>query len=463
MKEGTILASHSSTGEVVLVTGAAAGIGWATARAFAAAGRTVLLADIDGARAADRAVQLGGPHEGIAVDMADAAAVAALIAGIGARHGRLDVLVNNAGRIDGGTPVVDQSLDGFRSLIALNLGGVEAAALNAFELMRRQGGGVIVNVASGAALRAIPLRNGYSASKAGVVALTRNHALAFARDGVRVNAIAPGYTRTELVDRLIAEERVDAAKAARRIPLGRMGEPEEIAAAILHLASPDAGYMTGALLVADGASHAYGGSEDANLVRGARPAAPPPGAPVIAVGPGPVGGALAARLAARGAVAVPAGEGLDRLPRLDGLLNTDPRPDEAGHLERIFLGAQAAGRVMLRQGYGAVVNLTSALGQVGLPEQGVSGPEAAAVGMLTRTMACEWGASGIRVNCLAAGLMGPDSARWLPRIPLRRLAEPAEIAAVADFLLSPAAGFVSGSVVPVDGGLGANGGMDISA
>ncbi len=449
------------TARIVLVTGAAAGIGWATARAFAEAGDRVLLADIDGSRAAARALELGAGHQAITVDMADPNAVAAMIARIAAQHGRLDVLVNNAGRIDGGTPVTEQTPEGFRSLLALNLGGTATASEAAAALMRRQGGGVIVNVASGAALRAIPLRNGYSASKAGVVALTRNHACAWARDGIRVNAIAPGYTRTELVDRLIAEGRVDPAKAARRIPLGRMGEPAEIAAAILHLASPDAAYMTGALLVADGASHAYGGSEDVNVPRGALPAPPPPGAPVIALGPGATAEALAARLVARGVVTVPAGPDMDRHGRLDGLLNTDPLPGEPGHLDRIFLGAQAAGRIMLRQGFGAIVNLTSVLGQLGLPETGPAGPEAAAIGMLTRTMACEWGASGIRVNCLATGLLAGEEAKLLPRVPLHRAGQPAEVAAVADFLLSPASGFVSGSLVPVDGGLSAHGGLDI--
>ncbi len=438
---------------VVLVTGAAAGIGWATAQAFAAAGDRVLLADIELDRARARAAALGAPHEAIGVDMADAAAVAAMVEGVEACHRRLDVLVNNAGRIDAGIAVVDQTPEGFRSLLALNLDGAAVAARAAASVMRRQGGGAIVNVASGAALRAIPLRNGYSASKAALVALTRNHACAWARDGIRVNAVAPGYTRTELVERLIAEGRVDPARAARRIPLGRMGEAAEIAAAILHLASDEASYVTGALLVADGASHAYGGSEDANAVQGAAPVAPPPGARVVAIGPGPVGAALAQRLAARGVVTVPAGEGMDRHGRLDGLFNTDAAPGTAGHVDRIFLGAQAAGRIMLRQGHGAVVNLTSALGQVGLPDTGPAGPEAAAVGMLTRSMACEWGGRGIRVNCLAMGpLAGADPA-LLPRIPLRRMADPAEVAAVADFLLSPAAGFVSGSILPVDGGL----------
>lgn len=448
---------------VVLVTGAAAGIGWATAQAFAAAGDRVLLADIEVERARARAAALGPPHEAICVDMADPAAVAAMIAGVAARHGRLDVLVNNAGRVDAGIAVVDQTPDAFRTLLALNLDGAATAAQAAAAVMRRQGGGAIVNVASGAALRAIPLRNGYSASKAALVALTRNHACAWARDGIRVNAIAPGYTRTGLVERLIAEGRVDPARAARRIPLGRLGEPAEIAAAILHLASADASYVTGALLVADGASHAYGGSEDANVVRGAAPVMPPAGNPVVAIGPGPVGEALARRLAARGVVTVPAGEGMDRHGRLDGLFNTDPAPGASGHLDRIFLGAQAAGRIMLRQGHGAIVNLTSALGQIGLPDTGAGGPEAAAVGMLTRTMACEWGGSGIRVNCIAMGLVAGDDPALQPRIPLRRLAEPSEVAAVADFLLSPAAGFIAGSILPVDGGLMAYGGTDIAA
>jgi NAD(P)-dependent dehydrogenase (short-subunit alcohol dehydrogenase family) len=450
------------SGRIVLVTGGAAGIGWATAQAFMRAGDRLVVADIDGPRAADRATTLGAGHDSITVDMSDPAQVIAMVAGVVARHGRLDVLVNNAGRIDGGTSVVEQTLEGFRALLALNLDGSAVAAREAAVVMRRQGGGAIVNVASGAALRAIPLRNGYSASKAGVVAMTRNQACAWARHGIQVNAIAPGYTRTELVDKLIADGRVDPAKAVRRIPLGRMGTPEEIAAAILHLASPAASYMAGALLVADGASQAYGGSEDANTQRGAAPATPPPGDPVVAVGDGPVAAALGRLLVEQGIRVVPAAE-IAAQPRLDGLLNSDAAPAAAGYLDRMFLRAQAAGRIMLAQGFGAVVNLTGIAGQVGLPDTGPIGPEAAAIGMLGRTMACEWGGSGIRVNTLAAGLVEGDAATLLPRVPLGRMARPEEIAAVAAFLLSPAAGFVSGGIVPVDGGLSAYGGLDLEA
>ncbi len=450
------------TARVTLVTGAAAGIGWATAQAFARAGDTVVLADIDGQRAASRAAELGGSHHAIAVDMSDPTQVRAMMHSVAQRFGRLDVLVNNAGRIDGGTSVVEQTAEGFRSLLALNLDGSAIAAEEAAAIMRRQGGGAIVNVASGAALRAIPLRNGYSASKAGVVAMTRNQACAWARDGIQVNAIAPGYTRTELVDKLIADGRVDPAKAARRIPLGRMGTPEEIAGAILHLASPAASYMAGALLVSDGASHAFGGSEDANVQRGAAPTEPPAGTPVVAVGGGAVAEALAALLRGKG-VRIVGLEELSQQERLDGVLNSDATMGAPGHLDRIFAVGQAAGRVMLAQGYGAIVNLTGITGQIGLSGSGGIGPEQAAVGMLTRTMACEWGGSGIRVNALAAGLVEGDDAALLPRVPLGRMARADEIAAVAAFLLSPEAGFVSGSIVPADGGLSAYGGLDLAA
>ncbi len=305
------------SGRVILITGAATGIGWAAAQRFAARGARVLIADINADKAATAAAELGADHAFFAVDMAQPAEVAEMV-----RYcvSRLDILVNNAGCTDtNGVGVVDQPMSVFERLVAVNLRGSLAAAGQAATVMRASGGGAIVNVASGAALRPVPFRSGYSASKAGMLAMTRQHACAWARYGIRVNAVAPGYTRTELVEDLIARGRIDPGAVAGRIPLGRMAAPDEIAAAIVFLASARAGSIAGAILLVDGGSQI--GSGHAALREPAARAAPS-GRPtyIVAGASSPIGRATVRRLADQDATVVALDTDSDQLAALTAAL-----------------------------------------------------------------------------------------------------------------------------------------------
>ncbi|WP_108513840.1 SDR family oxidoreductase [Bradyrhizobium algeriense] len=501
------------SGRAVLITGGAAGIGWATAQRFAAAGARVLIADIDADRAARRAAELGEGHGSFGVDLAEDHQVVAMVEHSVRHFGSLDILINNAGRTDpAGLSAVDQPVAAFEHLLAVNLRGSLLAAEAAAAVMRKSGGGSIVNLASGAALRPVPFRNGYSASKAGVLAMTRHHACAFAGDGIRVNAVAPGYTRTELVDELIARGRIDPAAVARRIPLGRMAVPDEIAAVIAFVASPRAAYLTGSTFLADGGSQVSSG--------GSGPVAPddagrsaPAGRPVylVAGACNRLGESVAQMLAARDATVIPvdrderplsvlaAALGADhpvlsvdmldeagfragveavvqRVGRLDGVVNAigaetlmaprrmmggaeparsqgDDRQSFDAHLVGALRVAKAVGPTLLRQGFGVLVNLTSIDADVVLGADAGRAANAAAVAMFSRTLACEWAGHGVRVNAIAAGLFGDVPSEVSARIPLGRAASPQDTAEVAAFLLSMEAGYVTGSVIAVDGGL----------
>ncbi|CAN7173975.1 glucose 1-dehydrogenase [Bosea sp. LjRoot9] len=253
---------------VAVVTGGADGIGFAVAERFAQAGCTVVIADLDGSKAAAKAAAIGlghqGPgHQGLAMEVADESSVTSGIAAILARHGRIDMLVNNAGIADTHKPTVDQDHLAFERIVRVNLQGVFAVSREVGRGMLAQGSGAIVNLSSIAGLSGLPRRNAYGAAKAGVAAMTRSMAVEWAGRGIRVNAVAPGYVRTALVAELIASGRVDQARLQRRTPMGRLAEPAEIAEAVWFLCSPAASYITGVVLSVDGGWMAFGDSGDA--------------------------------------------------------------------------------------------------------------------------------------------------------------------------------------------------------
>lgn len=242
--------THS--GRIVLITGAAKGIGAATAHAFAAGGATVVLADIDmGPLEATHAALPGSGHMALRLDVTSEADWQAAMARVGAAFGRLDVLVNNAGW-GSLRPIFDTTAEDWRRILAINLDSVFLGTMAAMPWLEKSGDAAVVNVSSIRARVAGFGSGPYSAAKAGVEMFTKVAAVECAQTGrkVRVNSIHPGF-----VDTPLSKAQGEEARAARAasVPQGRMAEPEEIAAGILFLASPAASYVNGTGLVVDGA------------------------------------------------------------------------------------------------------------------------------------------------------------------------------------------------------------------
>lgn len=246
---------------VAIVTGGADGIGWACAKRFAEDGYRVAIADLNGERAARRAAELGPRHVGMGGDVASESEMVALMRTVVGRLDRIDVLVNNAGIGEQNAPTLEQSSAAFDRLLSVHVRGTFLASREAARVMLAQRAGAIVNLCSIAGQGGIPTRNAYGAAKAAIASLTRSMACEWARQGVRVNAVAPGYVATELVDTLARNGQLNRAAIERRTPLGRLAEPDEIAQAIAFLASDAASYITGTVLNVDGGWLAYGAAD----------------------------------------------------------------------------------------------------------------------------------------------------------------------------------------------------------
>ena len=234
---------------VAVVTGAGKGLGLADALRLAAGGYAVVVADLDADAAESAAELLGGGATSVAVDVADPAAVDELFARVDRDLGRLDVLVNNAG-ISYPEPTVEVTEERWQRMIDIHLGGTFRCSRSAYPLLARQGG-AIVNISSIAAILGAGKRASYSAAKGGIAALTRDLAIEWAPDGIRVNAVAPGVIETEILTENIERGLLDPEVFDARIPLGRLGRAEEIAETVYFLAHT-ATYVTGQVIVVDG-------------------------------------------------------------------------------------------------------------------------------------------------------------------------------------------------------------------
>ena len=240
------IAAGRLSGKVCVITGTASGIGAESARLFEHEGATVVGIDLD----AEQAV--GGLT--IAADVADEEQVRAALAAAVEEYGRLDVLMNNAGinPTDDGS-VIETSLESWQRVQDVNLRGVFLCCKHGIPYMLENGGGSVINVASFVAVLGAAVSQGsYTASKGAVLALSRELGVEFAARGVRVNALCPGPVNTPLLKELFAKDPERAAKRLVHIPMGRFGEPEEIAKAALFLASEDSSFVTASTFLVDG-------------------------------------------------------------------------------------------------------------------------------------------------------------------------------------------------------------------
>lgn len=250
------MVTYDFSGKVAFVTGGSAGMGAATVKAFAEAGAAVAIVDRDADAARRFAAELddeGHRALGIACDVSDEEQVKDAVDETVAAFGSLDMAFNNAGIMLPPVDSADETAEAFDTIVAVNLRGVWASMKHELAQMRTQGSGAIVNCSSLGGLVGGSGRATYHATKHGVLGQTKSVALQYAPLGIRVNAVCPGTIDTPMVERMTAGGELDPEAAIATIPMGRLGRPEEIAAAVLWLCSDAANYVTGVALPVDGA------------------------------------------------------------------------------------------------------------------------------------------------------------------------------------------------------------------
>ena len=255
------LSGFDFSGQTVLITGGASGIGLEAASIFAECGASIVIADIDQDNT-DRATgQLDGHYVSIHCDVSDEYSVNQMVTETIKGLGQIDVLINCAGIADAFLPTTKQSKQSWQRVIDINLTGTYLTCRAVAPVMLKQRNGVIINVSSIAGLAGMPNRNAYTASKHGVAGITKSLSGEWSSQGIRVIAIAPGYVKTPMVAELIDKGQLDEKTISQRTPMGRLATPREIGNVMAFLASPLASYITGTVISVDGGYIGHGGAD----------------------------------------------------------------------------------------------------------------------------------------------------------------------------------------------------------